>query len=60
MTATYFNLCMRGVCWVALCGQTNWVGRRRDLVQFKSLFILVHLHVPTVITWQFKLVVLWA
>ena len=41
MTATYFNLCMRGVCWVALCGQTNWVGRRRDLVQFKSWFILV-------------------
>ena len=50
MTATYFNLCMCGVCWVALCGQTNWVGRRRDLVQFKSWFILVltlrtHLHV---------------
>ena len=62
MTATYFNLCMHGVCWVALCGQTNWVGRRRDLVQFKSWFILVSTlpFTCSVITWQFKLVVSWA
>ena len=45
MTATYFNLCMRGVCWVALCGQTNWVGRRMDLVQVYTGLDTTHLHV---------------
>ena len=56
MTAIYFNLCMRGVCWVALCAWPDQLGREKKECTGLDT---THLHV-VLLQWQFKLVVSWA